>query len=299
MIKEVDNYSYSRNASPRLGSRITSRAESTRRPAKIYANYRRHNPRRQLDWRWQRAGELFKYGEEPDPVFDDGWTRRAYAYRQLADNAGDTLADTMPDLHAAYQLKAAGGATCWELEARILSRETPQDIEVKTCIAASVVECYEKTFFNVLSRIDCLAYVTDQAIGQQPFDGRNVAAIWNHFAYRFGPHFLDLVVDDFRETGKSDYTHLSFATDWSKGRSQLQRTLDRAIALLMFTVTRRNFVALLRVQAAVMAMQQAGESAAQDNGIEDFVDDAMSGLFSTTSDTEVEATVDATDELVA
>lgn len=236
--------------------RTKDSTEPIRHAAQILADYRRHDPRRRLDWRWQRARDLLKDGEEPDPVYDDPWTRRAFEYQQylVVDHPADALAEAMPDIHVARQLKEIGGISCWELEARILARETPQGIEVKTGIAAPVVKCYEKMFFSVCDRIDYITYIMAMAIGPRPFDGKDVAAIWNHFAYWCGPHFLDLVIDDFRETGKPDYSHLCDDRDWWKGRTGFPRTLDRLIALLMFKVDTRNFMALLRVQLAVMVM---------------------------------------------
>lgn len=229
MITEVQNYS--KHDFPGSFIRSTGDVKSTRRPAQIHADYLRHNPRRQLNWRWQRASQLIKYGEEPDPVYEDGWTRRACEYRRMTvDHSADTLADAMPDIYAACQLKEIGGIPCWEIEARILAREIPEVIESKTGIAATVVECYQRLFFNVVGRIDCKTYITAMAIGQRPFDGHNVAAIWNHFAYYYGPHILDVVIDDFRKTGKPDYTHLITERDWWKGRSRFQRTLDRSLA---------------------------------------------------------------------
>jgi len=296
MITEVQNHSPYASHVRSNGS--TSRAESTRRPAQIHADYRRHNPRRQLDWRWQRASQLINYGEEPDPVYEDGWTRRACEYRRMTvDHSTETLANAMPDIYAACQLKAIGGAPCWELEARILARETPEVIESKTGVIATVIECYQKMFFNVVGRIDCKTYITAMAIGQRPFDGHNVAAIWNHFAYYYGSHILDAVIDDFRKTSKPDYMHLITERDWWKGRSRFQRTLDRSIALLMFKVDNQNYMALLRMQVAVMSLQFVGKTMFPANGIEDLVDEAMSDLFSARS--EMDSTADMTEEYVA
>lgn len=272
----------------------------TRPTAQILAYYRRYNPRRRLDWRWHWAGQLFKCGEEPDPVYDDGWTRRAFDYQRLVDDQpADFLADTMPDFHAALQLNSTGGIRRWELDARILSRESPETIQSKTGVAATVIECYEAMFFNVSSRIDCASYIESKTIGQSPFDGQDVATFWNHFGYFYGPYFLDKVIDDFRETGKSDYTHLSSDRVWWKGRSRFQRTMDRSIALLMFSVSSLNLTALLRLRRVHRILNEGSETLAQHDDIEDLVDEAMSDLFSSMSETDTDAGVEPVEEYVA
>lgn len=65
----------------------------------------------------------------------------------------------------------------------------------------------------------------------------------------------------------------------------------------MFKVDSQNYMALLRMQVAVMTMQRAGTTLAQHDGIENLVDEAMSDLFSTMSETN--ANVKSTEELVA
>ena len=124
-----------------------------------------------------------------------------------------------------------------------------------------------------------------------------MATIWNHFGYFYGPYFLDVIIDDFRETGKPDYTHLSTDSDWWKGRSRFQRTMDRSIALLMFRVNSLNLTALLRLQLVYMLLKEGGETLFQHEGIQDFVDETMCELFSRASETD--AIADPTEELVA
>ena len=275
-------------------------AKVTRPKAQILAHYRRYDPRRRLDWRWQWACQLFKRGEMPDPVYDDDWTRRAFDYLRLVDeHPAELLADTMPNIHAAFQLNATGGICRWELDARILARESPETIESKTGMAATVIECYEALFFNVTSRIDCATYIESKAIGWRPFDGQDVATFWNHFGYFYGPYFLDIVIDDFRATGKPDYSHLRVNRDWWKGRSRFQRTMDRSIALLMFSVSSLNLTALLRLRRVHRILNEGSETLAQHDDIEDLVDEAMSDLFSTMSETDTDAGVEPKEEYVA
>ncbi len=275
-------------------------AKVTRPKAQILAHYRRYDPRRRLDWRWHWAGQLFKCGEEPDPVFDDGWTRRAFDYQRLVDDhPAETLADTMPDIHAACQLSATEGIHRWELDARILARESPETIQSKTGMAATVIECYEAMFFNVNSRIDCASYIESKAIGWCPFDGRDVATFWNHFGYFYGPYFLDKVIDDFRATGKPDYTHLSVDRAWWKGRTRFQRTMDRSFALLMFSVSSLNLTALFRLQRVYRILIEGGETLTRHDDIEDLVDEAMGDLFSTMSEADADAGVEPKEEYVA
>ncbi len=298
MLAEIEHSlsfsSCDENAPANIESKVT------RPKAQILAYYRRFVPRRRLDWRWHWAGQLLKCGEEPDPVYDDDWTRRAFDYQRLVDeHPAEFLAETMPDIHAALQLNTTGGIRRWELDARILARESPETIQSKTGIAATVIECYEAMFFNVSSRIDCASYIESKTIGQSPFDGQDVATFWNHFGYFYGPYFLDIVIDDFRSTGKPDYTHLSSDRVWWKGRTRFQRTMDRSIALLMFSVSSLNLTALFRLQRVYMILNEGDETLAQHDDIEDLVDEAMGDLFSTMSETNTDAGVEPKEEYVA
>ena len=75
--------------------------------------------------------------------------------------------------------------------------------------------------------------------------------------------------------------------------------MDRSIALLMFSVSSLNLTALLRLQRVYRILNEGGETLAQHDDIEDLVDEAMSDLFSTMSETDTDAGVEPKEEYVA
>lgn len=258
--------------------------EPARPVAETLAAYRRHSPYRRLDWRWQRAAELLRFGEEPDPRHDDSWTHRAVAFQRLsADCPAESLAQAMPDICAAFQLHTLGGAPCWEVQARILARETTDCIETKTGNPSVVVQCYEKLFFAVLDRIDIPTYIESAALTELPLSGDDVVAVWSHCGYWYGPYLLDEVIEDFRQSGKPDYTHLMTKSDWWKRRSRFQRLLDRTIGLLLFKLSNNNLTALLQLERVVSTSVELGQHLSQHVGSQDVMDEAMFELFATVS----------------
>src|SRR5947209_388043 len=93
--------------------------------------YHQDNPRRPVDWRWQRARIALQKGVSRRR--DDPWICEAARFKRDFDNCrSDTdwyvLADRYPDLYWAHDLALNGGhgggdSLRSEVEARILARE--------------------------------------------------------------------------------------------------------------------------------------------------------------------------------
>ena len=114
------------------------------------STYEINNPLRQPDWRLQRAQRLCeaKHAVEGE---DEGMRAACRLLEALEDG---TATEVMPDEHAAWRLYSDNTEARWELEARILARQSIEDIAKVMDLSAAVVETYEQLFFNVLDRLD-------------------------------------------------------------------------------------------------------------------------------------------------
>jgi len=169
------------------------------------------NPRRPVNWRWERARDIAEGGVPLSRKYDDVWVRKALQFR-LADREATLeldrlyLVDRMPDVFWAYELAFNGDADRGnsmrsEIEARILSRESVNDIAYRCATSPEVITAYEKLFFNVLDRIDRLAYITHQVFTAAAFQSiheRDYDLLWKMFGYFGGPHVLDVLITTFQ-----------------------------------------------------------------------------------------------------
>lgn len=106
------------------------------------------------DWRWHRAQLYIDAKLKPRRWHEDALTRAAYRFkRRLArDNplANVQLERDYPDMYVAYTVNDNDERmTRWLIEAGILAGESDEMLARYLSIPASVVEMYEKLFFNV------------------------------------------------------------------------------------------------------------------------------------------------------
>jgi len=165
------------------------------------------NKRRPADWRWQRAGELAN-GSRLIAGRDDSIVRELTKFRRLLDRCEtdeDRLAalDADPVLFSAYLIYDANETpteTRWELEARLLARESFESIGQKIHEDVDVIKRYEEAFFDVMSRIDHPGLITHIIVGKAVQTGlaeRQYDLLWKLFGYHCGPLVLDAFIYKF------------------------------------------------------------------------------------------------------
>lgn len=179
-----------------------------------YHAFSPRNPMRPVDWRWGRAGAAVDQGLAVSRRLDDAWSRKAIALRvDLARAAGeDEIAivvarhDAAYWAHELYQARndADRQPIPWEIEARLLARETYAEIGRRLSIDADIVEAYERMFFHVLeparpeaAKIDCPSYITHHAIGprlQHNLSDRHYDVLWKLCGYAGGSFVLDAMI---------------------------------------------------------------------------------------------------------
>jgi len=165
------------------------------------------NKRRPPDWRWQRACELAE-GARPVRGRDDEVVRAACKFRRLIQRCEtdmDKLAalDAHPALYEAYSLYDATDDHTnnkWELEARLLARESLPAISDKLGIDIDAIMLYERIFFDVMDRLDAPGLITHTVIGKSVQTGlaeREYDCLWKLFGYWLGPSVLDALAYKF------------------------------------------------------------------------------------------------------
>jgi hypothetical protein len=134
------------------------------------------NPRRPVDWRWQRAGLMLELGLRWSRRRDDAQVRRAKQYRAaLRRCRGEadrrSLERKMPDVAGAVAIHEGEPTTRGAVEARLLAGEPIEAIARRCSVPVEAVEIYEQLFFNVADRLTSTSYILFHAVGAASNNG--------------------------------------------------------------------------------------------------------------------------------
>ncbi len=168
------------------------------------------NSLRPADAWWRRAIGILE-GSQPDTTCrTDGrlgrdWIKQAIAFEEgLA--AAKThrermdVADRNPGIWLAkfiYEQQAPNGqALRSAIEARILARQTNDQIAQCLGCKPDVIAAYESLFFNVRDRLTNVDFITHCVIGAPAARAEDepLCRVWKQFGYRAGPHVLEAVL---------------------------------------------------------------------------------------------------------
>jgi hypothetical protein len=104
------------------------------------------------------------------------------------------LKATMPHHYAAFWLSVRKISELrWQVEARILARQSWDTIAAKTHLSPEALQLYEVVFFHVTDRLDATSWVLHEVIGS-PEGARRLGATWQYYGYRGGAEVLDTIV---------------------------------------------------------------------------------------------------------
>ena len=167
-----------------------------------YPDFQRRLPCRPVAWRWERAQDLVQRGRYFSRHRDDEPTGRAVHYLRALGSCHterrlEGLARSRPDVHAARLLHEGSASTVVEIQARLLARQTPEEIAAITGLPVEVIVAYESLFFNVTDKLHARDWVSAEAIGWWRFDpatGRNAASVLKGFAYHGGLVLLEALL---------------------------------------------------------------------------------------------------------
>jgi hypothetical protein len=166
------------------------------------------NPRRPVDWRWQRAA-LAAGGEYPLSRRRDGDAWVVRATRFLKEHEGckteldmAMLSERHPVIYWAhdlwYTLSDSGNPMRSEVEARLLADDKVENIARRVATEISIIEAYERLFFNVRERLCNRGYLMHCVLGPAVhlgFQASEYDLIWKLFALLGGPLAVDLMID--------------------------------------------------------------------------------------------------------
>jgi hypothetical protein len=169
-----------------------------------------HDPFQPLDLRWRRCHYLVRHERRPsldrdDQATFDGWRylldRRACSDR----NDQERLAQRHPAVADAYylsrQARQAEPLKKAEVEARLLARQTDDDIAARCGLAAAAVGAYHALFYDVRDCLDAEIHIYTVVIGHKAFaglTGNDVDVLLKMLGYAHGPLMVDAALRCFR-----------------------------------------------------------------------------------------------------
>lgn len=240
--------------------------------------YRIDHPYRPVHWRWERARLIKELGVRlPGKTRDDKWTVTAANFRGLKDACQDEVAifelyERYPEIAMAYELwdetsyNETGRAhpLRYEIEARILARESAESIAAKAQLSPETVRWYEKVFFNVVDRIDNKMYIFHQVIGdkiQRSLNDSDYATLWKLYAYVRGSAMLDFLITTFTDWTKTpgDKIEQSLADDYRQTMKRKTTLAARMMGVNSYTQDR-----LIELHTKIVEVEKAaGEGGAE------------------------------------
>lgn len=165
---------------------------------------RADSPFRVVDWRWQRARMLRDTGRIISRRRDDEMVARAKRFMDIRLRASDeadidALYPTWGPLLYAHEIRfQTDNMLRLELEARLLTSLTLEEIAAKMQQRVDTVQWYEALFFNVKDRLDNKSWIAHQVLGPEVHTGlsdREFGLLWKLFAYGGGHYVLEAVMD--------------------------------------------------------------------------------------------------------
>ena len=185
-----------------------------------------------------RAKWLLSHGKRCCRRRDDPDTIRAVSYLRARARCPHQLTSkvtgTFADILAAHQLYEAGSAVRWEVEARLLARQTPEEIAARTSLTPGAIRTFEALFFNVSDRIEARDWVTVEAVGwwRDAVNGRDHATLLRGYAYHGGVYALEGVLPYL--TGQKDLNGELPDPTTPEGQVELTIRMDIALAMLPY-----------------------------------------------------------------
>jgi hypothetical protein len=239
------------------------------------------NPWRPPDAWWRRAvGVVFDAhpwaSVNRDSCRGCGWIKRAERFlvakeRTRTHHEQMELVCEHPAIFWAHWLHERTGPNDplirWAVEARILARQSDDEIAGRAGCQPEYVEAFESLFFNVRDRLDNRDFIFDTVIkppGAHCSPRRHCDWVWKALAYVGGPHVLDAVMSGFLDVTPVKRTEgvASFFHDLALGLVKQKA----AIATLSISPEGATFSELLKAHLKCSEVERAtgAAHAAQD-----------------------------------
>lgn len=188
-----------------------------------------------------------------------------------------------PDLYLAYELFVSEGcerARC-ALEARLLARQSDEEISSKLTTMPEAVAAYEQLFFNVRDRLDNADYIVARVLAPTMSNGYETASLdlsAKFFGYFAGPQVLDYILHGYDRNMKLPATTdncQSYLDEFFRG-GLARRSAE---TVNVFEVNKFNVMQLFEIHAGLVAVtNKAKEEAESLNVVEESIDLLLKAL---------------------
>lgn len=267
-------------------------------------DWERYNPFRRPDWRHERV--LNMLGRMPTPgrctKKDDDWVRglRKFIlrYQNSEPDKRNQLAYEDPGLYFAYLIferTEEDFEVAFMIEARLLARQSKEDIAVELDTIPEAIEWYEKLFFNVKDRLRSHDWIMKHVLvpaverssarpeqqsgrpGRKPIAEAFYDASLKCFAYYGGPIAVDFMLSGFNR-GMEPQTRDDLSP-WLDAHTALAAKRRSAMAVGQFEVDKWNVMDLFAFHARLMEIEKSEEHASKARSeIEKNIDGLMSEI---------------------
>lgn len=230
--------------------------------------YSADNPRRPVNWRYERARSIGEGGQPLSRKYDDQWVHKAWRFRQAfeaCDGEVDhaVLARKSPDIYWAHDIwysssPDAGNPVKSELEARLLAADDYDNIALRLATKPSVIEAYERVFFNIEERRQNRGYIVHQVMGPSIYLGlqeQEIDILWKLVAAMGGPIALDMMIDGF--VGSTHPTNSSDLGAWLSDATQNAIRRKALLAAMTIRINNYNAVEMIGNFLKMMEIERA------------------------------------------
>lgn len=256
---------------------------------KLYADFQRFNFFRRPDWRWERVLRMVDRHPTPGRASrrDDDFVRRArtFVLRWRSRNTEEEREELFweePGLYYAYELferQTAQPEGALFLQARLLARQTFEQIAELLSTVPDTVRWYEALFFNVADRLQNRDWITKHVLlpallRQTTLTGQSNSPFMDSvaarpfldgslklFAYFGGPHVADVMITGF-QSGKPPASADGLA-EWFDGHWSMTVRRRSTQAALQFEINKFNVTELLTVHARLIELDRSEQNREQ------------------------------------
>lgn len=130
----------------------------------------------------------------------------------------------------------------WELEARVLARQTPQEIGACLGYPAGAIEQYERWFYGARQYLDARGWVRHHAIRTYVPSVDPTEELLKHYAYIGGPHVLDRFLAVMLGTSQNPNRTAADINRYFRDESRENLQVKAAIAMHQLEVNPSNVV---------------------------------------------------------
>lgn len=161
------------------------------------------SPFRPPNWRWQRAQALCHTNRPSSRLRDDVAVLKAREFLLAHEKCDDewqllALSERYPALYPAREIYARPEqGQRGELEARLLTGDTPEEVAASMGLSPELVRWYEQLFFQVRDRLGNVSWIIHQVLGTAAYELSSQSApeaLWRLFAYVGGREVLQAVM---------------------------------------------------------------------------------------------------------